>query len=165
MAISNKKKAVAVAAILAGSIGLVSIGSGAVFTDTVTAESTVKAGTARIAIQADGWTIGDHGHTATLAEPLLITSSTQEIAVPLNSSNLTVWNHGDIPVTFDASVARSGDLDVQVSLERTGGDTGGSDTVAPGQYVQYRVVVKATNLGNESSGKSAKVTFKVDATA
>ncbi|MFE2304042.1 hypothetical protein ACFXAW_38290 [Streptomyces sp. NPDC059445] len=165
MAISNKKKAVAVAAILAGSIGLVSIGSSAVFTDTVTAESTVKAGTAKISIQADGWAIGDDGHSATLEKPLLITSSTQDIAVPLNNSNLTVWNHGDIPVKFDASVARTGDLDVKVSLERTGGDTDGSDTVAPGQYVQYRVVIKATNLGNESSGKTAKVTFRVDATA
>jgi predicted ribosomally synthesized peptide with SipW-like signal peptide len=165
MAISNKKKAVAVAAILAGSIGLVSIGSSAVFTDTVTAESTVKAGTAKIAIEADGWTITDNGHAATLDEPLLIKSSTDEIDVPLDNSNLTVWNRGDIPVAFAPSVARTGDLDVQVSFVRTGGDTDGSDTVAPGHYVQYRVVIKATNLGNESSGKTAKVTFRVNATA
>ncbi|MFD7880484.1 hypothetical protein ACFV5G_41560 [Streptomyces sp. NPDC059766] len=165
MAISNKTKAIAAAAILAGSIGLVSIGSSALFTDTVTAESTFKAGTAKIEIQADGWTISDNGHTATLANTQLIKTSTAELAVPLNNSNLTVWNKGDIPVTFAPTVERTGDLDLDVSYVRTGGDNGGGNEVQPGQYVQYRVVVKATNLGNESSGKTAQVTFKVNASA
>ncbi|MGW2824242.1 SipW-dependent-type signal peptide-containing protein [Streptomyces sp. NPDC001443] len=168
MAISDKTKAISAAAILAGSIGLVSIGSSALFTDTVTAESTFKAGTADIQIQADSpWEVSADRQKATLGGTQLIKSSAAEITVPLNDSNLTVWNKGDIPVTFAPTAEATGDLKIDVSFVRTGGDNGGGNVVQPGQYVQYRVTVgnKDKPLGNDASGKTAQVTFKVNATA
>ena len=47
MQFSNKKKALAGAMIAVGGLALVGVGTGAVFTDTVTANSTVKAGIRR----------------------------------------------------------------------------------------------------------------------
>ena len=50
MQFSNKKKAVAAAMIAVGGLALVGVGTGAAFTDTVTANMTVKTGTANLDI-------------------------------------------------------------------------------------------------------------------
>jgi predicted ribosomally synthesized peptide with SipW-like signal peptide len=161
MAISNKTKAIAAAAILAGSIGLVSMGSSALFTDTVTAQASVKAGTAKLRIQADGWTVGDGGHTATLNHVEFLDSSTKTIT----TSIINVFNDGDVDLSVNPQVAGSGELGLQVSLERVGGTGDGRPDLAAGNYVQYKVIIKATNLGNEVSGKTEKVTFSLDGSA
>ncbi|MET8134301.1 hypothetical protein ABZV24_20510 [Streptomyces sp. NPDC005251] len=161
MAISNKKKAIAAAAILAGSLGLVSMGSSAVFTDTVTGQASVKAGTARLRIQADGWTVTGN-HTATLNHVEFLDSSTKTIT----TSIINVFNDGDVNLDVTPKVETGGDdLGLQVSYERVGGTGDGRPDLAAGNYVQYVVTIKANNLGNEVSGKTENITFSVSGTA
>ena len=67
MQFSNKKKAVAGALIAVGGLALVGVGTGAAFTDTVTANSTFKAGTVDLDItDAPNFAVSTDGNTATL---------------------------------------------------------------------------------------------------
>ncbi|MFJ6837717.1 hypothetical protein [Streptomyces sp. NPDC091209] len=165
MAISNKKKAVAVAAILAGSIGLVSIGSSAVFTDTVTATSSVKTGTAKLRIEDyNGWTItpGTDGHKATLPQQVFFDKSTMTYRTPI----ITVHNDGDIDLPFEATVTPTGIEGLTARMERVGGSAGDGQPHVPAQgYVQYQVVLSATDLSNDVSGQTANVVFSLTGTA
>ncbi|MGX1547350.1 hypothetical protein [Streptomyces adustus] len=165
MAISNKTKAIAAAAIMAGSIGLVSIGSSAVFTDTVTATSSVKTGTAKLRIEDyNGWTITPEsdGHKATLPQGVFFDKSTMTYRTPI----ITIHNDGDIDLPFEVKVTPTGIAGLTATPERVGGSAGdGKPHVPAGGYVQYQVVLEANDLKNDVSGQTANVVFSLVGTA
>jgi predicted ribosomally synthesized peptide with SipW-like signal peptide len=67
MHISNKKKTVAGAMIAVGGLALVGVGTGASFSDMVTANSTFKAGSVDLDItDAPNYDVSTDGNTATL---------------------------------------------------------------------------------------------------
>ena len=106
MQFSNKKKAVAGAMIAVGGLALVGVGTGAAFTDTVTANSTFKTGFVDLdIIDAPNYDVSADGNTATLK------GGTVNFNTPgLKSSfdTIKVINNGDIKVPLNVDVRRPG---------------------------------------------------------
>ena len=102
MQFSNKKKAVAGAMIAVGGLALVGVGTGAAFTDTVTANSTFKAGTVDLdIIDAPNYDISTDGNTATLKRRT-VNFNTPGGRVLFDT--IKVINNGDIKVPLNVDV-------------------------------------------------------------
>ena len=102
MQFSNKKKAVAGALIAVGGLALVGVGTGASFTDTVTANSTFKAGTVDLDISdAPNYDVSADGNTATLKADVHL----QHLRCRVDFDTIKVTNNGDIKVPLNVTSA------------------------------------------------------------
>ena len=128
MQFSNKKKAVAGALIAVGGLALVGAGTGASFTDGVTANSMLKAGTVDLQItEAPNMVISADGNRADLTSNALLTDSVQG----WGGTYLKVKNTGDISLPVVVKHTETGDLGLTASTAVTGHYSGGY--LAPGE--------------------------------
>ena len=106
MQFSNKKKAVTGALIAVSGLALVGVGTGASFTDTVTANSTVKTGFVDLAISdAPNFDVSTDGNTATL-KPAFANFNTPGYKSYFDTIKVT--NNGDIKVPLNVDVKTTG---------------------------------------------------------
>ncbi|MFF3452677.1 SipW-dependent-type signal peptide-containing protein [Streptomyces sp. NPDC002667] len=179
MAISNKKKALAAAAIAVGSLALIGAGAGASFNDSVTAKTHVTAGKVDLTVENDGngWsTINNEAAHFTL--PVLDNSDqghafeTGVLRVH-NAGTIaaTVANHYLAPVILTDGTAEGTDfgnrLDAKAYLvDGNGNYVGDSVKVGAGQDFYVKVVVtNKYELQNADSGKTASVQLSFTGTA
>ncbi|MGW2824243.1 hypothetical protein ACWC24_25085 [Streptomyces sp. NPDC001443] len=180
MAISNKKKAVAAAAIAAGSIALIGAGAGASFTDTVTAQTDVRAGhadlnivkTEGITAAYDGvypnatytggrtsvWNIYN-GNYAVLDGEQLMGSSTSRLV-----TNFTVENDGTAGAAVAVNVEKSGALGGALNVTVTRTDST-STWLNKDAKATYKVEIEVKNLDNSWQNLTGSVAVKVTASS
>jgi predicted ribosomally synthesized peptide with SipW-like signal peptide len=180
VAISAKKKLVAGAAIAVGSLALIGAGSGASFTDTVTAQTNVRSGHADLNIvKTDGatatydgashqtytwasaaWNIVD-GNYAVLNGEKLLASSTSRLV-----TEFTVENDGTAGAGVSFEIVKSGDLKdkLDIQVERVDSTTD-KDWLNKGATAKYRVAINVKNLDNSSQNLTGSVAVKVTATS
>ncbi len=163
MQFSNKKKAVAGALIAVGGLALIGAGTGASFTDTVTANSTFKTGSVDLdIIDAPNYDVSADGNTATLK------GGTVNFNTPGWKSSfdtIKVINNGDIKVPLNVDVQTTGlATTMGMSARRLTGTATRCTSLAPGDSA-FISIWYDYEITDADSGKTGTFSVSVSGTS